>query len=465
MDILNVPVTNSRVRQLTRHVGGLPIKHYYYLFALSGLLGATPVLAQLAESEMPKNVDSFISDSHLDMALRNQWKYLKENASQPKEVHNAWGQSATLNFESGYLWDVIGFDASYSQVIKLAASDYFSTRALLYNDGQGMDKKNAKGFNKFGQRYLKVKAGDESAGLKAKIGWRELKNFGVLTTSNRLTKNSYLGYSGSLVYDRLQLDFGWLSDSINRDSPNKSHFQTADRRNIANVRTGGLSWKNDKMRLSYGYGEAKDYQRRHAVEMAWQPLENWTLASQVYGSEALAGYKKMAAGKKEYDNQAWHYVGEIRWQDPRWLFKFAAAHTNAHKESGVGIYGRHIAKNSRGRFNALTSAGVDYMRDGETALALYGQYQTHRTLTSGLQLNYGQFSYKDNLVRSGEVSLINVWAPDSAPLKDLSVFINVGYGWHYKNVNATPTLSDSGNYMRSPSLSSEIVVDYRFGLF
>lgn len=463
MDKLNVLLVNDIVLPLSQPAGHFPVS--YYLLVLLGLLGSMSASAQLAESVLPQSIKNIVSDSHMDMALRNQWKYLKENASQPKEVHNAWGQSATLNFKSGYLWDAIGFDASYSRVIKLGASDYFSTRALLYNDGQGMDKKNAKGFKKFGQRYLKVKAGDEKAGLKAKAGWHELKNFGVLTTSNRLTKNSYLGYSGSLTYGGFLLDLGWLSGGINRDSPNKSHFRTADGHNIASIETGGLSWKGDKLQLAYGYGEAKDYQRRHVAEIAWQPAQRWTLATQIYGSQALNRYKKMAAGKKEYDSQAWHYVGELRWQDPNWLFKFAAAHTNAPKKSGVGIYGRHIAKNTRGRFNALTSAGTDYMRDGETALALYGQYRTHRTLSSGLQLNYGQFSYKNNLVRTGEMSLINIWVPDNALLKDLSVFINFGYGWGYKNMHATPKLTGSGKYMRSPNLSSEIVMDYRFGLF
>src|SRR5699024_3352466 len=86
----------------------------------------------------------FIKDTSLDLTFRNYWKYLKENEAQPKEVHQAWGQAFTLDYQSGYLFDLIGVDATFTGVVKLAASDFFSTRALLYNDGSGFDKSNAK---------------------------------------------------------------------------------------------------------------------------------------------------------------------------------------------------------------------------------------------------------------------------------------------------------------------------------
>ncbi|NIY48818.1 OprD family outer membrane porin [Cedecea colo] len=456
-----VPLTNGDEKSITygKH-------HCSTAFTLRGIvliaiLGSFNAAAQNSSAFY----NDFIAPSHMDLSLRNQWKYLKENAAQPKAVHNAWGQGTTLNFKSGYLWDAIGFDAGYSKVFKLAASDYFSTRALLYNDGQGMDKNNAKGFDRFGQRYIKVKFGEKSLGMEAKGGWQEMKNFGVLTTSSRLAKNSYLGYSGSFVFDDVVLQLGRVTQAINRDSPEKTHFQTADKKNIASIFTGGLGWKNDKVSFSYGYGEAKNYQRRHVTEVAWYPVPQWTFASQIYGSQALDKYERMPTSKKDFDNQAWHYVGETQWKNADWLFRLAAGYTHARKEGGVGTYNRHIAKNTRGRFNALTSAGTDYMRHGEAALVLYSHYQVTRNFTSGMQWNYGQFKYKDNLVRSGEATLINIWAPDSALLKDLSVFFNLGYGWSYKNVHATPTLTNAGKYMRSPSLSSEIIIDYKFSLF
>ncbi|WP_392559632.1 OprD family outer membrane porin [Orbus mooreae] len=68
----------------------------------------------------------FFKDTKIDLSARNYWKYLKENESNPKEVHNAWGQAFGINYKSGYFLDFIGFDATFTGVIKLGASDYFS---------------------------------------------------------------------------------------------------------------------------------------------------------------------------------------------------------------------------------------------------------------------------------------------------------------------------------------------------
>lgn len=406
----------------------------------------------------------FLSQSHLTLNTRNYWKYLKENESQPKEVHNAWGQAITLDYRSGYLFDIIGFDASYTGVIKLAASDYFSTRALLYNDGEGFEKGNAKSYNKMGQRYLKLKLGDESLGLNAKAGWQVLKNYGVLTASHRLTQNSYAGYSARLHADNFFVDAAWVTSGINRDSPNKTAFLTADKQRISSLYTLGATWKDPALLLSLNYGEAENYLARQVIEMAWRPEKKLTLGSQIYGTQALGKYDSMSASRKTFDDSAWHYAADVKWQESDWSIKFGLGWTDAQKHSGLGYYDRHIAKNMRGRFNAMTSAGADYMRDGELALTALGEYQFVKDITTGLQLNYGQFTFSNNTIRTGEVSLINRWSPGDGRFKNLSIFSMFGYGWSYKQDNKTPRLNSDGHYQRSPNLSGEIIIDYKFNL-
>ena len=56
------------------------------------------------------------------------WKYLKEEETEPKKVHNAWGQGVAVDYQSGYFADIIGFDATYYGAVKLGASDYFMGR-------------------------------------------------------------------------------------------------------------------------------------------------------------------------------------------------------------------------------------------------------------------------------------------------------------------------------------------------
>lgn len=427
------------------------------------LLALLAAVAAHAE-ESGGDFQRFLKETQLDLTLRSHWKYLKENEAQPKAVHNAWGAATTLDFRSGWLGDTLGFDASYTRAAKLAASDYFATRGILYNHGAGFDKSNAGGFSRFGQRYLKLKLGDDAFGLKAKGGWHQLKNVGVLTNTYRLSRNSYQGYSGSLRWQNLQLDMAWVTRSIMYDSPDSVHFLTLDGKEIDSILTGGLSWEKQNAVFSWAWGESKDYLRRHLLEITYPLTPKWALASQIYGSQALEKYKAMPQSKKQFNDSAWHYAGEVRWQDDSWIQKIGVAWTRAEKRNGVGYYDRYIGKNTRGRFNALTSAGKDYLRDGELALTSFTEYQFTEILASGIQVNYGQFSYKNNKIRTGEITWLNRWQPREGQLKDLTLAAQLGYGWSYKNINATPILNSAGEYQRSPSLSAEVGVTWKFGL-
>lgn len=423
------------------------------------------LVAVTAHAEENSNeFQRFLNDTHLDLTLRNHWKYLKENEAQPKEVHNAWGQAATLDFRSGWLWDAVGFDASYTRAVRLAASDYFATRGMLYNHGEGFNKSNAGGFGRFGQRYIKLRLGDDDFGLRAKGGWHQLKNVGVLSDTYRLSRNSYLGYSGALSWQNVQLDAAWVTHSIQYDAPNRVRFLTANNKEISSIFTSGITYKAGDLSLAYGWGESKHYLRRNLLEINYPLTTQWTLASQIYGSHALEDYKAMPQSKKQFDNDAWHYAGEVQLRDNRWIHKLGVAYTQADKTNGVGYYDRYMGKNTRGRFSALTSAGKDYMRDGELALTAFSEYQLSESLATALQLNYGQFDYKDNNIRTGEITWINRWQPTEKSLSALTVAAQLGYGWSYKNYNATPVLNADGDYIRSPSLSAEVGITWKFGL-
>ncbi|WP_392559631.1 hypothetical protein [Orbus mooreae] len=101
--------------------------------------------------------------------------------------------------------------------------------------------------------------GNDSLKFNGKYGWQILKNYGVLTASNSLTQNSYLGYSGTFVYENLTLDTAYVTSSLNRDSPNKTKFQTKDKQDIDYIFTSGLTYKDKDLFITYNYGEAEDY--------------------------------------------------------------------------------------------------------------------------------------------------------------------------------------------------------------
>lgn len=139
---------------------------------------------------------SFISDSELELTTINMWKYLKtenrfdkQEQRYRKQVANAWGQNFQADFRSGYLGGILEFDVSYYGGIKLGASKDFASRAILYNDDG-----EAKGYNKIGQRFAKVRFDLDPVLINGKAGWFTLKNTGIFTNSQRLSLNSYNGY-------------------------------------------------------------------------------------------------------------------------------------------------------------------------------------------------------------------------------------------------------------------------------
>ena len=89
------------------------------------LLLTLPVSAWSANSvPQPDMMDTVFADplfsqSHMTLSLKNYWKYLKEEETEPKKVHNAWGQGVAVDYQSGYFADIIGFDAIYYGAIKL----------------------------------------------------------------------------------------------------------------------------------------------------------------------------------------------------------------------------------------------------------------------------------------------------------------------------------------------------------
>ena len=446
------------------------MKTKYLSLALLNIMCFSAVAAE-SNSVNNKNGffdNTFFKNTKFEFSTRNHWKYLKENASQPKEVHSAWGQAFTFNYKSGYLLDTLGFDFTYDNVIKLGASDYFATRNLLYNTGKKPNKHNAHGFNKFTQRYAKVKLGNSTdLNFNGKVGWHSLKDMGVMSSSQHLTRYSYLGYSGVLKYANFALSLAYIDSALPRESSQKVHFYSIDRKHeIDNIKTAGIAYNDKALKLDYSYGVAKDYIKRHAIEFAYKPMDKLTFGSQIYGSTALKNHDKMKANVRDFDDSAWHYATDVEWKETNWSAKFGIAYTDANRKDAIGFYGRHLGKNNRGRYNGMAAAGADYMRDGEIVLSSVLSYDFFKDNTSGLYLNYGEFNYKHETLKNGEINVFNIFKPTSGTFKNLSILSKFGYGWSYKTMSSkdiTPKLRD-GKAQRSPTLSAETVIDYRFNL-
>ena len=436
------------------------------------LAGNSPAWAQ-KESERrtgdfdnsPLLMSPFFSDASMTLELKNMYKYLKEHEGKNKTVHAAWGQGASLDYRSGYFMDVIGADLVYYSAAALGASDHFSSRGMLYNSGSGFDKRNAEGFSKFGQRNVKLKYEAGDARFNARWGWQQIRNLGVITTSTRLSPTTYLGWSGSLGYQDLTLSGAWIDSSIDRSGPDKRRFTTNTGKKVGHIASGALAWKTAPLDVTLAYGESDNYLRRHILLTELKPRESLHVGSQIYVTRALDDYRAMPTGKRDFDNNAWHFALDGIWRGGGWSSKWGIGYTDAKKRGAVGHYPRHMSKNSRGTFVSMANAGNDYVRDGEVMLATMSDYMLTPSLAIGFAGNIGQFSYRGNNVRTGEVNLFSRWAPTHPSLKNLIVWSMFGPGWSYKMAGGkTPKLVE-GRYQRAHTLSGEVIIEYKFSLF
>lgn len=424
---------------------------------LTAVLLGTPVMAfagidSLADSD-------FIKGSSLEFGTHNIWKYLDEGETGDRTVHSAWGQGLALDYKSGYLGDFIGVDSSYYGVIKLAAAENFASRGILYND----DGK-SKGFNKVGQLFGKMKFSESGVNGNLYGGWKLIK-LGVLTTSMRAAPNTYNGWSGDLSYDDYRLRLAYVTKSLNRDSPDKVDFMTNDSKSINSIYTGDFQFKNDYLTALYFYGESEDYLRRNGIELNIKQNKAISYGVQIYLTEALDKWDSMSNSKQDFDNHANHYATDMTWKYNGWTTKGGFAYTDANKEGGIGMYPRHMSKNSRGTFNSMTTAGLDYMRDEEKTLSLDVGYQITPEFLVGINTHYGFFDYQGQGVSEGEFNVYTLWKPQSKKLKDLSIFAMIGPGTTYQHHGTSPIVDEHGNIKNSSTFGAEFRLNYTFNIF
>ncbi len=346
----------------------------------------------------------------------------------------------------------------------MGASDYFNSRGVLYNNGTGNKKSNAEGYSKFGQRNVKLNYTLSGAQLNARWGWQMLKNYGVISTSNRLSPTTYSGVSSAVSYGPFTIRGAWLENSMDRNSPDKKRFQTNTGEYISHLASGEILWRGKNFDAQYAYGESKNYLQRHLLFTQFRADSQLTIGTQVYGTHAMESYRAMPASKRDFDNNAWHFALDATWKGERWNSKMGIGYTNAKKAGEVGFYPRHMSKNSRGTFISMAYAGDDYMRDGELVLANITEYRLTPELAVGLAGNIGQFNYKGNHVRTGEINAFSRWVPTQSMFKNFTFWAMFGPGWSYKTQGKTPVLTD-GHYTRTNTLSSEVIMEYRFKVF
>ncbi|ARU92467.1 OprD family outer membrane porin [Tatumella citrea] len=407
----------------------------------------------------------FLDQSEMTLSLKNYWARLSEDETESRKVHNAWGQGAEVSFHSGDIAGILGADVTWTKAVKLAASDYFDTRGVLYDSRHQSNKRSAAGYQKFTQRNLRLQYKFADTDLKARVGWMPLKNFGVITASRRLSLTSYSGWYGDISYNNYWLQGGIMKKSMSRSSPENVQFMGNDRQTIRSLSTIDLRRFDKQLELSYAWGESRNYLSRHILQGTLKPTDSLALNAQVYLTRALAQYRAMPAVYRDFDGQAQHYTLEALTNSNDWQTRWSVSYTSAPKRDKVGTYPYHMSKNSRGTFNGMSKAGNDYNRDRETVLSGMVGYQLTPEINSGFIGTVARFSYQSVPVTTGELNFFTRWNPARKLLSNLSVSTMFGPGWSYKTGSGKTPVLKEGRFQRANSFAGELVAEYKFGLY
>lgn len=410
---------------------------------------------------------NFISGSHLGLKLSNVWMLNTTDTFSELGVsnQNAWAQGIHLDWQSGWAWDSVGFDASWYGASKLYSNKDFAGRDLL-RDNNGR----AEGFNKFGQVYAKARWGDQRLHLSLWAGWKQLYKLGALSvTRSRAVPSSWQGISSELVWDKLTAKAALVDRFSERDEPEKRRFMTLkSNKRIDYIATGELSWVPEKgSKVSFITAESKNYLLRHGLEantvVALSPKANLLARGVYYYARGLGEWE----GVRAFTHSAQHWFGLVGYQFGASESGVGWSYTRARLNNGLGQFYWQFGKNTRGAFNSKADGeGNDYVKDGESMVYLYSQYRINPALQVGVYGNYGDgMKYGGVSLKEWEYGGFISW--DVPQVKGLNVFSGFGpsYGWKI-NAKQNPLLSHDGKtYRRAKGIGGTVRVEYLFNLF
>lgn len=428
-----------------------------------------PLFIMAALPVQAANISSggFFENSTMNMVLQNVWMLNTTDQLGDQGVgdQNAWAQALHVNWQSGWVGDAVGLDASWYGVEKLYANDAFYGRDLV-RDNNG----HAEGFNKLGQVYGKARWGDATRHLYAWAGWKDMYKFASLTSSHsRATPSTWEGISSEAVWNAFAVRGAIVTRFSERDEPEKRRFMTlSSNQQIDYIATGDVSWSPRKgSKITYVVGEAKDYLLRHGLEAnaSWPVSESVNLLTKgvFYYNKGLGDWE----GTRSFNDEASHLYLQVGYQYAGSESGVGWSKTNASLDKGLGNFYWHFGKNTRGAFNSPADGeGNDYINDGEKMFYLYSQYRFSPQLVMGVYGNYGYgMEYQHVDLKEWEYGGYFLWSPER--VKGLSLFAGVGpsYSWKLTGQKTPSLTSDKRTFNRAKGIGAAVRVEYAFDLF
>lgn len=404
---------------------------------------------------------SLFKDSKIEFSTVNKFQYLNSNDYPVSNVivQTAWAQGIKADYTSGYAWDFLGLDASYTGVVKIAASDYFFTRQYLYSESSTNGLPSARNFSKFDQLYLKQKFGTDQRGVHFFEGRRELFNFGAVDSMKKVATTSFYGAGAEANLDSWSVRGAYLTKFSNADTPYESEIERADGGKVDYLLTGDIKYSSQAGSFLYFVGNYKDYLMQHGIEGTLNKFP-YIFGTQLYMNHGLSDWRSMDDGNKGFDTESYHMALDMTWLGGPWFVKAGYAYTIAKKTDGLGKY---LLATDNVNFNSMAHGlSTDFTNNKEHFLGGIVMYQFNPDYAAGLvgRFGYGH-EYLGNHMQDVEIGLINKWTPSQ--LKNLTAFYGFGPNWTFKRMSDnTPRLDDNGHWIRGRGWCFTSSIEYKF---
>ncbi|GAA4649120.1 OprD family outer membrane porin [Kistimonas scapharcae] len=406
-------------------------------FKLSALGAA--VIAATAATAAQASVEQFVDDSTLNIKLRN--AYFDNNVKNAKEDWHDWAQGIEVNYESGYMFGMIGFDASFYGSMKLDSSNEENgyqggSDQLLRRTSKG----DSTGFGKLGQAYLKGKLGDDDLNIHAKAGYMKHDTILLASSSSRLTPSSYKGYAFDANVYGVNLYGAYANEISHRTSQSYDDFENRSGEKIDNLYSVGAAYEIGNLYLNGEYGEGKDYMKLGYINAGYTFDISEGMSLLVDGQ-----YYKAKENGKRWDGATYDegFADDAKLVNLNTALTIdyltlSLSYTKVDADNGdrSGAFQYWMADNDYGGGNFWTSRQIsDFYFDGETVWQVGAQYDftgfDMPGFYTGVTYTRGTFSNSDaakhGFDEETELDVEVGYAFQQEALKGLSVVVKNGY--------------------------------------
>lgn len=267
--------------------------------------------------------DGITNQDQLSLKLRT--IYFDRDYEKDSLDDTTLAQGVELNYESGFIANIISFGASAYMVQDINSSGSAGNNIMPKGDDDGGIDRH---LSKIGQLFVNFNLADQG---NVKVGAQRIKYMLVSSSGTRAIPNTYRGITANYTLDKFKF-YGYAFDEWSRRHDDKWEiFTTELGEEIDTVWGVGTSYKHGGFKGDIEYLTAQDYLAKLGLRgsYTWNldgsklKLSGGYFASQDDGSLFKSGAEKDIDGNDDNDGSA--YYVDVEWKVN--MFTLGAAYT------------------------------------------------------------------------------------------------------------------------------------------